>query len=110
MEQPPLASAQSTTLLILRCDPATGSESAFQEYHVPFRDGFTVMDALLYIYENLDPSLAFRASCQTGLCMACLIQIDGRGECPCKTYLRSPIQLEPLKHKKVIRDLVVETD
>jgi len=103
-------SAHSSTLLIFRFDPETTTEPAFQEYHVPFRGGFTVLDALLYIYENLDPSLAFRASCQAGLCMACLVQIDGRVNCSCKTYLRSAMKIEPIKGKKVIRDLVVEMD
>lgn len=103
-------SAQSSTLLIFRFDPETMAEPTFQEYRVPFRDGFTVMDALLYIYENLDHSLAFRASCQAGLCMACLFQIDGRVDCSCKTYLRSAMKLEPPKDKKVIRDLVVEME
>ena len=102
--------ANSSTLSILRYNPAPTAEPFFQKYLVPFRDGYTVMDALLYIYEKLDHSLAFRASCQAGLCMACLMQTDGRMGCPCKTYLRSELKLEPLKDKKVIRDLVVEME
>ena len=110
MNLPMNSEVKSSTLSIWRYDPAAMAEPFFQEYSVPFRDGFTVMDGLLYIYENLDHSLAFRASCQAGLCMACLIQIDGRLGCPCKTYLRSDLRLEPLKNKKVIRDLVVEME
>ena len=79
-----------------------------QAYQVPFEQGLTVMDALLYIHHNLDGSLAFRASCQCGLCYVCLIRIDGKVRCPCKTFMKPSMVLKPLPKKKVIRDLVVE--
>ncbi len=100
---------ETSVLRILRFDPAKGKSAAFQEYTVPFRSGYTVMDGLLHIYRNLDSSLAFRASCISGLCLACLVRIDGRNGCPCKTLLKEEMNLEPLKDKKVIRDLVVES-
>ena len=68
------------------------------------------MDALRYIYENLDPTLAFRSSCQAGLCMACLMRIDGRVDFACRTYLRPEMKLEPLPGRRLIRDLVVELE
>ncbi len=101
---------ETSTLKVLRFDPATMKEPTQQEYRLPFRSGYTVMDALLYIYGHLDSSLAFRASCQAGLCMACLITIDGRTQCPCKTPLAKEMTLAPFKDKKVIRDLVVLLD
>lgn len=101
---------ETSTLKILRFDPGTMKEAALQEYRLPFRSGYTVMDALLYIYGQLDSSLAFRASCRAGLCMACLITIDGRAQCPCKTPLAEKMTLAPFKDKKVIRDLVVLLD
>ncbi len=100
---------ETSTLRILRFDPAM-REPALQEYHLPFRSGYTVMDGLLYINEHVDGTLAFRASCQAGLCLACLITIDGQTQCPCRTLLRGQMKLEPQKNKKVIRDLVVEED
>ncbi len=68
------------------------------------------MDALLHISRHVDRSLAFRVSCQSGLCLACLIRIDGRNQCPCRTVLGQQMVLEPLKNRKIIRDLVVEEE
>ncbi|MGA2957642.1 MAG: 2Fe-2S iron-sulfur cluster-binding protein [Thermodesulfobacteriota bacterium] len=101
---------ETSNLRILRYDPATRQEPSLQEYHLPFRSGYTVMDGLLHIHEHIDGTLAFRASCQAGLCLACLVMIDGRTQCPCRTLLRGQMKLEPLKNKKVIRDLVVEEE
>ena len=86
------------------------TEPTRQTYDIPYEKGFTVMDALLYIYRNIDGSLAFRTSCQCGLCFVCLIQIDGKARCPCKTFMKQQMALGPLPKKKVIRDLVVELD
>ncbi len=99
---------ETSILRILRFDPSNGRKPEFQEYTVPFRTGHTVMDGLVHIYQHMDSSLAFRASCQCGLCLACLVRIDGRNQCPCRTLLGGQMKLEPLKNKRVIRDLVVE--
>jgi len=100
----------SITMTIKRFDPASTSEPVFERYEIPYEKGYTVMDALFYIYRNLDGSLAFRTSCQCGLCFICLIQIDGKARCPCKTYMKADMILEPLPNKNIVRDLVVELD
>ncbi len=105
---PPAEARETSKLMILRFDPVNRKVAGFQEYQVPFRTGYTVMDGLLYIYQHIDSTLAFRASCQSGLCLACLVMIDGRNGCPCRTLLREEMKLEPLKNKPVVRDLVVE--
>jgi succinate dehydrogenase/fumarate reductase-like Fe-S protein len=95
---------------ILRFDPGIMEEPQVQTYRVPYADGQTVTDALLYISREIDGSLAFRAYCQAGLCYGCLIQIDGSARCPCRTRLKERMTLGPLKNRKVVRDLVVELD
>ena len=104
------ASNQMSSIKILRFDPASMKEPMWQEFEIPFIKGNTVTDAILYIHREIDSTLAFRASCQVGLCYGCLIQINGNSRCPCKTYMKERMTLEPLKKKKVIRDLVVELD
>jgi succinate dehydrogenase/fumarate reductase-like Fe-S protein len=99
-----------STIRIRRFDPESMPEPRYQMFEVPYAEGLTVMDAILYIYRQLDSSLAFRAFCQVGLCYGCLIQIDGKAKCPCKTYMRRQMTLEPLGNRKVLRDLVVELD
>jgi len=100
----------TSSLIIQRFQPEIMKVPMLQEYQVPLGPGFTVLDGLNYIYENLDSSLAFRASCLAGLCMVCLIQINGRIQCPCKTLMAKEMKLGPLPNKKVIRDLVVDWD
>jgi succinate dehydrogenase/fumarate reductase-like Fe-S protein len=98
------------SIAVYRFDPATMEAPEIQEYRVPFETGFTVMDALLYIHRYIDGSLAFRTSCQCGLCLVCWIQIDGKTGCPCKCFMKEQMVLGPMPKKKVIKDLVVELD
>ena len=101
---------KKSIISVKRHDPASGSEPKYKQYEIPYAEGSTVMDALFYIYRNIDGTLAFRASCQCGLCFICLIQIDGKACCPCKTYMKENMTLEPLPNKKIIRDLVIDLD
>ncbi|MCJ7766882.1 2Fe-2S iron-sulfur cluster-binding protein, partial [Candidatus Bathyarchaeota archaeon] len=47
-------------------------------FKVPIRKGTTMLDALLYIKDNLDESLTFRQSCRMGICGDCAINVDGK--------------------------------
>jgi len=97
-------------ITIERFDPVYMKRPVKQTYEVPLEKGYTVMDAMDYIYQHIDGSLAFRRSCRCGLCYVCRIRINGKARCPCKTYIQDKIFLAPLSGKKVIRDLVVELD
>lgn len=101
---------QKSLITVQRFDPETMKAPVYQTYTIPHEEGLTVMDALLFIYRRIDSSLAFRASCQCGLCLVCLIQIDGRTCCPCKTFMKKEMLLAPAPKKKIVRDLVVELD
>lgn len=92
---------------VQRFDPATDKEPYYQEYEVPYSKGTTVMSALRYIYENLDHSLAFYASCRIGKCAGCHVKVNGRTRMACTTVIEDDVTLEP-KQGKIIRDLVVE--
>ena len=84
----------------------------YDEFAVPFEDGTTVLDALIRIRAEHDPSLAIRYSCiNANVCKECTIAIDGLVDYACTTRLRAdrPITLEPLPGKPVLRDLVTET-
>ena len=45
--------------------------------------GPMVLDALIKIKNELDPSLAFRRSCREGICGSCSMNIDGRNTLAC---------------------------
>ena len=48
--------------------------------------GPMVLDALIKIKNELDPSLAFRRSCREGICGSCSMNIDGRNTLACIWY------------------------
>lgn len=84
----------------------------YDEFIVPFQPGTTVLDALIAIRAQQDPSLAIRYSCiNANVCKECLIAIDGVVDYACTTRLRedSVMTLDPLPGKPVLRDLVTET-
>ena len=89
-----------------------GEPPRYDEFAVPFEDGATVLDALIWIRGNRDPSLAMRYSCiNANVCKECTIAIDGVIDYACTTRLRSDstMTLEPLPGKTLLRDLVTET-
>jgi succinate dehydrogenase/fumarate reductase-like Fe-S protein len=101
--------AQSARLRIRR---GIGEEPPeYEEFAVPFEEGATVLDALMWIRARRDPSLAIRYSCINGnVCKECSIAIDGEVEYACTTRLRTDVvvTLDPLPGKTVLRDLVSE--
>lgn len=81
-------------------------------YKVPVRKGTTLLDALMYIKDNLDETLAFRHSCRMGVCGSCGIMVNGKPMLACYTqvlHLESDsLVIEPLQNMPVIKDLVVD--
>jgi len=89
-----------------------GEPVRYENFAVPFEDGATVLDALIWIRTQRDPSLAIRYSCiSANVCKECTIAIDGVVDYACTTRLRADVvtTLEPLPGKPVLRDLVSET-
>lgn len=81
-----------------------------REYHDISVDEYTtVLEALLWVRETKDPTLALRYSCRMGLCGSCGMEINGKPRLACQTRvegLGEVVKLEPLRGYKVIRDLV----
>jgi succinate dehydrogenase/fumarate reductase-like Fe-S protein len=96
----------------LRVRRGAGDERPrYEEFAVPFENGATVLDALIWIRAQRDPSLAIRYSCINGnVCKECAIAIDGAVDYACTTRLRvdAVMTLDPLPAKTVLRDLVTE--
>jgi succinate dehydrogenase / fumarate reductase iron-sulfur subunit len=69
----------------------------------------TVLELLLKIREEQDPSLVLRYSCRMALCGSCGMIINGRPRLACLTKMKDldePIRIEPLKNVGTIRGLV----
>jgi succinate dehydrogenase / fumarate reductase iron-sulfur subunit/fumarate reductase iron-sulfur subunit len=69
-----------------------------------------VLDLLLAIQREQDPSLGFRYSCRVGMCGTCTLRLDGRSVLACQTPLapdQDEVRLDPLSGLPVVRDLIV---
>ncbi len=73
----------------LRVARGSGSGSAYQVYEVPERSGLTVLEALLYVHDNLDDTLCFRYSCRGAVCGSCGMLINRVPRLACRTQLTS---------------------
>ncbi len=103
-----------TKKIIVKVHRIDGDRDWWQDYEIPFMRGMTVLDALNYIRENMDSSLAFRSHCRMGVCGSCGMIINGRPRLACNTQIArlnsDVVTLEPLYNFPVVRDLVVELD
>jgi succinate dehydrogenase / fumarate reductase iron-sulfur subunit len=92
--------------------PSVGGKPTVREFKVPYSPGMTVLDALLYVKENLDASLSFRYSCRMGICGSCGMLINGRPMLACETQIKElppgPIETEPLANYDTVRDLAAD--
>ena len=82
----------------------------FETFKVPFQQGASILDALIWINDNVDESLSFRYSCiNANACKECMMIIDGQVEYAClKKLQKSGSKLEPLPNKTLIKDLVTD--
>jgi ferredoxin len=64
--------------------PDDGRTRAIDTYYVDIDDcGPMVLDALIWIKNNIDPTLTFRRSCREGICGSCAMNIDGTNTLAC---------------------------
>lgn len=84
---------------------------AEKSYRVPYTNKMRVLDALLFIQENLEPDLAFRWNCGEGICGSCAAEVNGQPVLTCKKEITKDVDLiriYPLKVFPVIKDLVTD--
>jgi len=91
-----------------RFDKSENIQGKFEEYDVPVKGEISVQDLLIYIYENIDPTLAFfkHAACKQGVCGRCTLKINGKNQLACITPVEGDLTIEPVHKNKVIRDLL----
>ncbi|XP_022543596.2 succinate dehydrogenase [ubiquinone] iron-sulfur subunit 2, mitochondrial [Brassica napus] len=100
------------TFQIYRWNPDNPSKPELQDYKIDLKDcGPMVLDALIKIKNEMDPSLTFRRSCREGICGSCAMNIDGCNGLACLTKIEEGAKettITPLPHMFVIKDLVVD--
>ncbi len=102
-------------LKVFRYDPEVPEKQKprFDHFYVPATRGLTVLDALIYARDHFDTTLTFRHSCRQAICGSDAVFINGSQRLACQTQvseLDSPVQVEPLPHQDVVKDLVVEME
>jgi succinate dehydrogenase / fumarate reductase iron-sulfur subunit len=96
--------------MIYRYNPETGENPRLDSYEVDLEDcGPMVLDALIKIKNEIDPTLTFRRSCREGICGSCAMNIDGTNTLACTkpiTNIKGTVKIYPLPHTAVTKDLV----
>jgi fumarate reductase iron-sulfur subunit len=96
-------------VIVVRTNPETDMRPVKVTYDVPWQDKMRVMDALNYIRENYDSSLAFRFSCRYyAKCGTCAAMVNGKPVLTCYEEAKDGMLVEPLANFPVVRDLVVD--
>ena len=103
-------SSNTKTFAVYRWDPSTGENPRVDTYEVDMDNcGPMVLDALIKIKNEIDPTLTFRRSCREGVCGSCAMNIDGTNTLACTKYISDvsgDVKVYPLPHMPVVKDLV----
>ena len=99
---------------IYRYDPDAGENPRTDTYDVDLDTcGPMVLDALIKIKNEIDPTLTFRRSCREGICGSCSMNIGdslgGTNTLACTKAISDytgEIRIYPLPHMAVVKDLV----
>jgi succinate dehydrogenase (ubiquinone) iron-sulfur subunit len=104
------AAARTKTFSIYRWNPdEPDTKPRMQQYEINLSDcGPMVLDALIKIKNELDPTLTFRRSCREGICGSCSMNINGTNTLACLCKIDEPgtnTKIYPLPHMYVLKDL-----
>ncbi len=96
---------------VYRWNPDDGKNPSVDTYDVDLDScGPMVLDALIKIKNEIDPTLTFRRSCREGICGSCAMNIDGTNTLACTKAIdecgKKDVPIYSLPHMPVIKDLV----
>jgi succinate dehydrogenase / fumarate reductase, iron-sulfur subunit len=95
---------------VYRWSPDDGQNPRLDTYYVDLKQtGPMILDALIKIKNEIDPTLTFRRSCREGVCGSCAMNIGGTNTLACTKAIEevhgSSVKIYPLPHMKVVKDL-----
>lgn len=93
---------------LFRYDPSTDDAPRYQLFSVPYRRSMRVLDALTYIYDELDDCFAYRWFCGVKKCGECGITVNGKSVLACWEPVDGDMTCEPLTNFPIVRDLAVD--
>ncbi len=95
---------------VYRWSPDDSENPRMDTYEVDLAScGPMVLDALIKIKNEVDPTLTFRRSCREGVCGSCAMNIDGTNTLACTKAIdevKGDVSVTPLPHMEVVKDLV----
>jgi succinate dehydrogenase / fumarate reductase, iron-sulfur subunit len=95
---------------VYRWEPDSDENPRVDVFEVDMDDcGPMVLDALIKIKSEADPSVTFRRSCREGICGSCAMNIDGTNTLACTKAVSDcdgDVAIYPLPHMAVVKDLV----
>jgi len=95
---------------IYRWNPDDGKNPQVDTYFVDLDNcGPMILDGLIKIKNEIDPTLTFRRSCREGICGSCSMNIDGTNTLACTKGMdevKGTVKIYPLPHLSVVKDLV----
>ena len=101
---------QTKSFDIYRWDPDKAENPRINTYQLDVEScGPMVLDALIKIKNETDPTLTFRRSCREGICGSCAMNIDGTNTLACTksiAEIKGVVKVYPLPHMSVVKDLV----
>ena len=106
----PEGAANTRRFAVYRYDPDSGENPRVDTYDVDMDScGPMVLDVLIKIKNEIDPTLTFRRSCREGICGSCAMNIEGGNSLACtiaNDSIKGIVRIYPLPHMPVIKDLV----
>jgi succinate dehydrogenase / fumarate reductase iron-sulfur subunit len=108
----PAGAKRTKAFKVYRYDPESGENPRWDTYQVDLDAcGPMVLDALLWIKNEVDSTLTLRRSCREGVCGSCAMNIGGRNTLACTKGIADveadgAISVAPLPSQPVIKDLV----
>lgn len=98
--------------IVYRYDPDSDKNPRTDTYTLDLDDcGPMLLDAVIKIKNEIDPTLTFRRSCREGICGSCSMNINGRNTLACTKAIddiKGDVKIYPLPHQPVVKDLVTD--
>jgi succinate dehydrogenase / fumarate reductase, iron-sulfur subunit len=96
---------------IYRYNPEDEANPRIDTFEVDLDEcGPMVLDALMKIKNEIDPTLSFRRSCREGICGSCSMNINGKNTLACIKPIcddsKNTVKIMPLPHLEVVKDLI----
>ena len=109
-EHPAESGKRLKTFKIYRYDPDSGANPRYDLYTIDLdTTGPMVLDALIKIKNEIDPTRTFRRSCREGICGSCSMNMAGSNGLACTTAIadiKGEVKITPLPALNVVKDLV----